>query len=241
MIFTTEKKEGIIAVGSGGLIVPDDKPLDLYQAIAQNFDLPMTDILPVKYWLASIGSNKNMDFFGEEELEAAHPTIVLKPINIDHARDKSGMPLIHIGVTYASTFEENPETGEMSVLARAVLFTYLLGKNAKFQAIVGRIQKGEPCFSSMECVFSKFAPVDPTTGEIITSIKTIEELTMARKKKEASRRFLDPLFTSSAFLSKNISPADPGASVEEEDINPNELTSIFQVDVNPEKPEAPGS
>lgn len=237
MIFTAKKPEGIIAVGRGGLITPDDRPMEFYQAVAQTFDLPMTDILPVKYWLASVGSNKNMDYFGQEELEAAHPTIALKPININHARDKQGMPLIHIGVTYGSTFEENPETGKMAVLARAVLFTYLLGQNKQFAEITAHIENGDPCFSSMECVFTKFMPVDPNTGEADATIKTEKELDLARKAKTAARRFLDPLFTSSAFLTKKVPPADPGASVEEEDIDPNELATIFQIPFGPDESE----
>lgn len=170
------------------------------------------DLHPVKYWLCSYGSNNNADFWGKNEMSYASPTIVYKPININHDRhDKHNYPSTIIGVNYASAIQVNPKNNKESILAKAVLFSYLYKGLPVFQDICEDINKGTS-FASMECVFSEFSPVHPETGELLGDIDSEEELFAAMKSKKAARRFDNPLFIGSAFL-KNKAPADKDCDV----------------------------
>jgi uncharacterized protein YfcZ (UPF0381/DUF406 family) len=112
---------------------------------------------------------------------------------------------------------KNPDTGVMSVLAKAVLFTYLFREDDEVSEILSTIDRGE-CKASMECIFSKFAAVHPSTGEVLPHIVDEQMLIQNLRAGKAARRFLNPLFTSAAILNK-IPPADPDAAVEADDIN----------------------
>lgn len=169
----------------------DKDPGEAFEAYAVDNNFALTDIAPIRYWLASVGTNKNGDFWGHPELQNAASTIALKPLNINHDRDSKQRPRIIIGVNYAGEFMKNPDTGVMSVLAKAVLFTYLFREDDEVSEILSTIDRGE-CKASMECIFSKFAAVHPSTGEVLPHIVDEQMLIQNLRAGKAARRFLNP-------------------------------------------------
>lgn len=208
--------ERLLTTILGSTVMVDKEPTPAFAAYAQATGLEMQDLFPIKFWLASVGVNKNGDFWGAAELEAAAPSIALKPLNINHDRDKeTDVPRQIIGVAYAGEFVENPDTGIPSVLARAVLFSYQFRKDTEFNAIMERVAEGS-CKSSMECVFTQFTQVNPETGDALKKLFKDTEFDAARKDGKVARKFDNPMFTAAAIL-LGVPPADPNAAVMDDD------------------------
>lgn len=216
MKFTNENR----TIVYGSRVVADDNPSEFYQAMAektsQEHGFAVEDLKPVKYWLCSVGQNRNKDYWGEEEMKYAAPTIALKPININHNRKDDGTPTALIGVNYEGMVETNPETGKLSVLAKAVLFTYLYDGLEVFRDICSDIDNGK-AYASMECVFDEYYAVHPQTGEIVESVQTEKDFAKELRAGNIARKFGNPLLIGSAFL-KGKPPADPNAMIYPDDL-----------------------
>lgn len=208
--------EPVIIQGSQIMIDNEVSPQEV-AAIAkkqgETDDTLLKDLKPVKYWLCSVGSNNNLDYWGLEEMTSACHSIVYKPININHTRLEDKSPNTIIGVSYASEIKDNPEKKEnkQSIFAKAYLYSYLYNKNTSFQTLTENIDAGK-AYASMECAFTEYDVVHPMTGELLTGIETEEQFEEAKKKKKAARKFCNPMFIGSAFLI-GVPPADPYCAI----------------------------
>lgn len=215
--------EPVILYGSQIMIDKDVSPVEL-KAIAKKQgevdESLMKDLKPVKYWLCSVGKNNNNDWWGETEITTACPSIIYKPININHTRLDDNSPQTIIGVNYASVLQKNPKNKDtVSILGKGYLYSYLYRDNETYQKLEDSIDNGK-AFASMECAFTEYDAVHPETGEIVDSIETEEQFELAFKDKAIARKFGNPSFIGSAFLI-GVSPADPHCYISSDE----ELTS----------------
>lgn len=180
-----------------------------FEAYASSFNTD--DLYPVSYWLATLGKNKNNDFWREEKLKSSFSSILNKPININHERNPDDSPKNIIGVNYESILDIHPDKQILGIKCYAALYSYLYRNAETFNNIKQRIEAGK-AKASMECIFTQFDAVDDEGN--IKEFKNISELeNSCGPGKKYNRAFTDPVFTSSAFLIEKL-PADDGAFIE---------------------------
>jgi len=183
-----------------------------FEAYASSFKTD--DLYPASYWLATVGKNKNNDFWKEEALRKSASSILNKPININHERNPDDSPKNIIGVNYEHVIAIHPRKQVLGVKCYAVLYNYLYRNATTFNSIKQKIEAGE-AKASMECIFTQFDAVDDK-GNVKEFEDVIELENSCGPGKKYNRAFVDPIFTSSAFLIEKV-PADDDAFIEKLD------------------------
>lgn len=124
----------------------------------------MTDLKQVSYILCTEGPNRNNDYWFKEVIDAAAPSCVNKPINIDHDRDWKMVPARLIGHNTAYEVGE-VRPNKYGVKVYAVLYDYLYQFDDAYQDILVLLNDGT-LRASMEVLFDEYKIVSRLGQEV---------------------------------------------------------------------------